>query len=303
MRVLDGLIPMIGYLKGVSKMLLGETVKTARKIQGKTALQVGNDCGRHQTSIGRIEQGRSWPRSQGLIQRLAFSLNLDWVDLARMVDDERSLGKIEPDTTTYRATLRRYRSIEEKAHYVAKHLHDLRVQTGCMIPVITSHKGAASAGNRLGIPLWFNTYPWGNRNDPEGRVAVCGGGVFVELREDVAQRANEGHGRARFTAAHGLGHALLHRYELSTHTPMYEDRAQNTDWPPYLRHYVSADWQANTFAETYLMPLEGVLAFLAHQSPNRFQMEDLACHFGVTLRTARARMNKILPRLAKWSQS
>lgn len=70
----------------------------------------------------------------------------------------------------------------------------------------------------------------------------------IWLREDVYDRAVEGHGRDRFTAAHELGHLLLHgSVNLAFHRSSQG-----------LPRYMCSEWQADSFAGTLLMPLEGV---------------------------------------------
>lgn len=67
----------------------------------------------------------------------------------------------------------------------------------------------------------------------------------IYLREDIYERACQGAGRDRFTAAHELGHFLLHddvdiglaRVSKDEHLPPYCD----------------PEWQANAFAGEFLM--------------------------------------------------
>lgn len=290
------------------KTSVGSTIREARKSCGKTAQQVAKECGRSQANISKIERGEALPRSQEFIQALAFSVGLDWVDLAQMVDDERRTKTFMPEVNAYKAEPRRHKQIENEAHQTAKRLYELQTQTGHFIPVITSQQDAIRASHKLGFRFWFTTYPWAQRDTPEGRVIMRSGDLFMELREDVAQRAREGHGRARFTAAHELGHLILHRNELiegvgANRVTKYEDSSHNTEWPSHLRIYTSADWQANVFASAFLMPLEGVRAFLASQRADYFQAQDIAQHFKVSLQAARIRMDKIIPRLAKQAQN
>lgn len=69
-------------------------------------------------------------------------------------------------------------------------------------------------------------------------------GDFIALREDVYQEACEGGGRARFTAAHELGHFVLH---VGTPLARAPDRI---NVPPYKL----SEQQANQFAAEILMP-------------------------------------------------
>lgn len=67
----------------------------------------------------------------------------------------------------------------------------------------------------------------------------------IRLREDVYDRCCEGQGRDRFTAAHELGHYLMHR-----NAPIKFHRAEQGRLPAYL----DSEWQANRFAGAILMP-------------------------------------------------
>lgn len=67
----------------------------------------------------------------------------------------------------------------------------------------------------------------------------------IRLREDVYERCCEGRGRDRFTAAHELGHYLMHR-----NAPIKFHRAEQGRLPAYL----DSEWQANRFAGGLLMP-------------------------------------------------
>lgn len=78
--------------------------------------------------------------------------------------------------------------------------------------------------------------------DAEG--LTCPSGTFIRLREDVYVKAWNGDGRARFTAAHELGHHVLH-----TGVPLA--RAELHERLPAFR---LSEPQANHFAAELLMP-------------------------------------------------
>lgn len=80
----------------------------------------------------------------------------------------------------------------------------------------------------------------GTMGGDEGRVHA--GESWIMLRQDVYEGAWNGQGRHRFTAAHELGHYLLHRNAgmarmREDHQPIYRD----------------AEWQADEFAGSLLM--------------------------------------------------
>lgn len=97
-------------------------------------------------------------------------------------------------------------------------------------------------------------------------------GEFIMIREDVYRAGLDGQGRARFTAAHELGHLILH-----TQAPLA--RAQpGQEVKPYSR----AEPQANQFASAILMPLR---FFQASDTP-----DVVATRHGVSREAARLRI-------------
>jgi Zn-dependent peptidase ImmA (M78 family) len=81
---------------------------------------------------------------------------------------------------------------------------------------------------------------------------------IIRLREDVYNRACDGHGRDRMTVAHEIGHYLLHR------TPAVFARGDNKKkkeepLPPFR----SSEWQANCFGAELLVFPEGIDASMA----------------------------------------
>lgn len=66
----------------------------------------------------------------------------------------------------------------------------------------------------------------------------------IILREDVYERALEGHGRDRMTAAHELGHYILH-----SNVDITFARAD-----AQLKSYEDSEWQANCFGGEILVP-------------------------------------------------
>ena len=93
--------------------------------------------------------------------------------------------------------------------------------------------------------------------------------ALVILREDVydalCDSTNPMHNRARFTAAHELGHLFLHegvtfaRGALPTH-----------------KHFEDSEWQADMFAAELLMPTEMCFGMSIEQIQTQFQVGYLA---------------------------
>ncbi|WP_186233588.1 ImmA/IrrE family metallo-endopeptidase [Burkholderia gladioli] len=91
----------------------------------------------------------------------------------------------------------------------------------------------------------------------------------IVLRSDVYAAAHDGAGRHRFTAAHELGHYILHRGE-----GMEFPRRSTEETVPYL----DSEWQANVFAREFLVDVRRCSKF---PSP-----EAIADYYGVSLRVA-----------------
>jgi transcriptional regulator with XRE-family HTH domain len=87
----------------------------------------------------------------------------------------------------------------------------------------------------------FEVWSVRDMDGDEGRV-IAGENRLI-LREDVYEKACRGEGRARFTACHELGHYVMHSQIAfarvrDDHEPIFRD----------------AEWQADTFASSLLLP-------------------------------------------------
>lgn len=100
-------------------------------------------------------------------------------------------------------------------------------------------------------------------------------GDFIRLREDVYENAWKGEGRARFTAAHELGHWILH-----TNTPLA--RARDDENIPAFR---LSEPQANQFAGRLLIPAKFI-------GPEDTPMTVMMNH-GVSSKAAIVRLHNI----------
>lgn len=126
------------------------------------------------------------------------------------------------------------------------------------------------------LPALFPTFQFmvGDDGEMEGAEGYTDpGGTFVMLHEKVYTDALYGDGRARFTAAHELGHWMLH-----TNVPLMRIDP-NASVEPYMR----AEPQANQFAAELLMPRRMI---------SSINIEfDLMTHFGVSYAAASHRLN------------
>lgn len=99
------------------------------------------------------------------------------------------------------------------------------------------------------------------------------GQKIIRIREDVYNRACEGHGRDRLTIAHELGHIILHQKEDIVLT-----RSEGTI-PPYL----DPEWQANAFAGELLAPFQ----YIKHM-----EISDISTQYGVSIEAASVQKNR-----------
>jgi len=96
------------------------------------------------------------------------------------------------------------------------------------------------------------------------------------IHEAVYADAVRGGTRATFTVTHELGHILLaHRRTINR---MHDVRHQL---------FQNSEWQANTFAAEFSMPLEMIVRL------NLWNPSDLAAHCGVSLQAAEIRIRKL----------
>lgn len=82
--------------------------------------------------------------------------------------------------------------------------------------------------------------------DIEGRTIP--NKLVIQLREDVYIKMHEGDERAKFTAAHELGHLILHQ-----NIPLNFENSLQVHAP-----YEDSEWQADIFAAEFLMPIEKI---------------------------------------------
>lgn len=99
------------------------------------------------------------------------------------------------------------------------------------------------------------------------------GQKIIRIREDVYNRACEGHGRDRLTIAHELGHIILHQKEDIVLT-----RSEGTI-PPYM----DPEWQANAFAGELLAPFQ----YIKHMD-----ILDISTQYGVSIEAASVQKNR-----------
>ena len=135
---------------------------------------------------------------------------------------------------------------------------------------------------KLGFGYGIETLPVGE----EGKYDP--GSNEIVLSEETYFALEQGWGRAKFTLAHEIGHAVLHgRY-------LQKALAGRASTPQYKRSqipaYADPECQANRFASAFLMPEP----FFWHCMQKGMSVGELAECFGVSLTAAQIRYQALL---------
>lgn len=112
--------------------------------------------------------------------------------------------------------------------------------------------------------------------------------IALVLSSDSYRELELGHGRARFSVAHEIGHAVLHADKLVQLTRIDHQRramlrSDAVPTPPFR----DSEWQANAFAGAVLMPAPG-LEFLFLRG--RLTVRDLSNMYKVSFACAERRI-------------
>lgn len=152
----------------------------------------------------------------------------------------------------------------------------------------------------LGVPVVFDFIKDDVEFDAVTEPFVSG--LRIALRADVWSLAEAGDGRSRFTLAHEVAHAWLHKNDILQGGVVYRDAGllASQRLLPGMKIYESPEWQANTFASALLMPKGLVkmwLELMRCDRPDAIQIVAAARHFGVSYQAARIRIERLLPEL------
>jgi hypothetical protein len=104
----------------------------------------------------------------------------------------------------------------------------------------------------------------------------------MHIDREVWKLAKLGEPEARFIVAHELGHLFLHDHHAKAFSELPSERIK------YAENENSAEWQADTFAEHFLLPDHLVEAF--------YDARDLAASCNVSESLARKRLEAIVDR-------
>lgn len=131
----------------------------------------------------------------------------------------------------------------------------------------------------------LNTEALTQWNPEENRIELL-------LSREWYDKLGDGHPRASFTVAHELGHAVLHTVTL-IELGNLNLRSQAALHRGLKEHptYMDTEWQANSFAAAFLMPLAGIKAL--GRPLETLQASTLVNDFGVSMKAATLRLDVI----------
>lgn len=113
-------------------------------------------------------------------------------------------------------------------------------------------------------------------HDMKGALGLTLPNGEILLRQSVYDGACDGNGRDRFTIAHELGHAVLHKAQIGFARPV----DKNT------KIYCNAEWQANEFAGRLLLPDSCI------RNHNSKSVSEIADLYKVSYECAQTRISK-----------
>ncbi|WGE89608.1 ImmA/IrrE family metallo-endopeptidase [Actinobacillus arthritidis] len=98
----------------------------------------------------------------------------------------------------------------------------------------------------------------------------------ILLRQSVYDGACDGNGRDRFTIAHEIAHAIMHKEHIGLARPVEKST----------KIFCNAEWQANEFAGRLLLPDNYIELYKGSS------VGDIAEMFGISYECAQIRINK-----------
>lgn len=126
-----------------------------------------------------------------------------------------------------------------KIRYVAQQLHETVRLTEPPFPIVEFVEYVLPVAIE---DFYFGVLPLAEMGgDEHGRTYPSNSAIY--LREDVYDRAVQGHGRDRLTLAHEVGHLLLHNTGMRREMPSGS-----------IKRYEDSEWQADCFGGELLIP-------------------------------------------------
>jgi IrrE N-terminal-like domain len=134
-------------------------------------------------------------------------------------------------------------------------------------------------------PFRFEAVSDAELPDDSGLTTYDGSRILVRIPRRIRHDALLGHGYARFTIAHELGHGTLHPRQLLQGASMPRRRLGNVK-PDWIPKFQSAEHQAMVFAAAFLINDD-----IAYRLTSA---EDIAVQFGLSLDAARIYFEQML---------
>lgn len=306
----------------------GPMIREARERAGWTRGDFSEkiQCSRNQ--VYDFETERTIPNDFDLLDRIAYHLELDIEMLwsAKIASQQKwsakslnnaamglsllsaeYLSQRQVDTGDVKVPPKKRLEIEEHAQNACEKLFPDEVGRGEPIPIMSLYR-APSFLRLLGTLPRVITGAMEYKSGVEGRTFFDDeqNAIHVELRKDVYEQAENGKGRARFSAAHELAHAVFHTDALieGAGEVFFRDGAMTaTKAHESLPVFENPEWQANVWAAAFLMPEKGVRQFVQSVEVAKLTSlsvsEQVAEHFQVSSTAAHYRMQELFWRLAK----
>lgn len=311
-----------------------QLVKDARNERGLTQAELAERSQKSKSWIVDVERGKTLPADIETIAELAGALHRDSKEFWETIVSERNQSvsrtlpdgileefgdwmltenqpEADEDEEIVEADPRSYQDCAEHAERIVGELCGGAVRTGSSIPIMKVLTYKTSKVMKAAEPPAELSLRAETSDDfsEEGRTEYDEeqDEIVVKLRNDIWRRAQEGEGRSRFTAAHELGHALLHSGLMKKHSGKFFReflRTASEKLPEDVPIYCSPDYQANSWAGAFLLPTQGVRQYLKRMqaADEETSIEKIARHFDVSVQAARIRIEKMLPNLVDFGE-
>ncbi len=298
----------------------GYWLKNIRSGQGVSQDDLGVSIERSKSWVADIERGKARPKVEDL-QKISRFLNVSVHDAYQAflqdlmgVTDSKTDAAPEisavadiwasmeaKEAPVERVKPRSRKVIEQKADEMAVFLFREAVACHESMPidqVLYDTNLLKELECKLGYSVSFSKCDEANLF-VEASAQRSDGGVEIKLRDDVWRLIEANDGRARFTLAHELGHAILHADVIMAGGVVYRDAAciPSETLQIGMKIYESPEWQANVFASAFLMPSKSVRGWIDYvrcEDPEMVSIASMAEHFSVSYQAARIRMERML---------
>jgi hypothetical protein len=143
-------------------------------------------------------------------------------------------------------------------------------------------------------PFRLEVVPDENLPDDSGLTTYDGSKILVRIPRRIRHDAFMGHGYARYTIAHELGHATQHLDQLMLGASMPRRRVGNVS-PGWIPKFRSAEHQAMVFAAAFLINDD-----TAHRMSSP---DEVAVQFGLSLQAAQIYFEQMMEEIERPASS